>query len=1134
MFAQLHVHTPYSLLDGVCKIPDLIAAAGRKGLGAVAISDHNVMYGCVEFFIKAKEAGIKPIIGCELSVRKDPKEPWVYPVILLCEDEEGYSNLAQLSSFAHMQADPSLGPAVDLEQVASHAQGLTALSTGIATSSLHIYSSDRMPDEAFCRGLLGAFGRSRFHLELPATLGALENEKRAALLAIAAKLGLKKVATEDVHLLHAADAQLRDTLVCIGTNQRRPEGTLMTPEGLVLRSREEMQPFFRGCEEALKTVEEVVERCTFEFVLDQPRFPSFPVPEGHDEVSYLRQLCAEGLRRRYQDRGAAGKERLEYELEVIEKKGLASYFLIVWDLVRFAKEQGIPAGPGRGSAAGSLVAYCLGITEVDPLRYGLLFERFLNPERTSLPDIDLDVCDARRKEVIDYMNRKYGKSHVAQIVTFGTMAARAAVRDTGRVLGVELGQVDQLAKLLPPSQSLKESKELPEVKAFCRENPRLKRLLDLAAAVEGLPRHTSTHAAGVVLSGEPLVRIVPVQPGEEGQFQTQYSMYDLERVGLLKMDVLGLRNLTIIGDTLDLIRQRRGVDLTADTIPPDDEATYETLRRGETLGVFQLESEGMRRLIRQLEPRQLEDLIALNALYRPGPLQSGMADDFIRRRKGETQVVYPDPRLKPVLETTYGVILYQEQVMQIAHELAGLSMGQADELRKAMGKKIPEIMEKFRTPFVEGALERGVPKKRAVEIFQLMEYFGGYGFNKSHSTAYALIAYQTAYLRTHYPSEFFTVLLRSVKANFDMVARYAAECRRLGIKVLPPCVNRSGSDFSLEEEGIRYGLACIKNVGKGAQTIVAERTMSGPFKDPADFFARLDPHAVNRKSCESLILSGALDALGPNRKQLMMGLEDAMRLASCAREERKTKQAGLFGKSLAPELHLPQTEDYTPQQKADEEVKLLGWAFAVDVEPRAREQLDRKGVRRLADLLYCRSGEEVYAAGWPLQLKRSLKKTRPLVSSLLTDGTGVCEVIAEEALGVQLEGLAESHQVVIVKGKRLHGQFPGRLHPDLPAVTAQALYPLAARASKAKGENLLKLHLRVPADRVGHLDSLKKLCRPSGSYAIALHVENGEEETIYELPDEHRLNWDPKHQQMIQSWFGPDAAWLQTGQEESP
>lgn len=1133
MFAQLHLHTPYSLLDGVCKIPDLFAVAGHKGLGAIAISDHNVMYGCVEFFVKAKEAGIKPIIGCELSVRNEPGDRQLYPVILLCEDEEGYGNLAQLSSFAHMQADASLGPLVSAEQVGAHARGLTALSTGIATSSLHIYSSDRMPDESFCRKLLEAFGRGHFHLELPATLGALGDEKRAALLRIAAKLNLEKAATDDIHLLHPADAEVRDTLVCIGTNQRRPEGTLLTPESLFLRSREEMRPFFSGCEEALRTVEAVVERCAFEFVLDQPRFPSFPVPEGYDEAAYLRKLCYDGLRRRYGEDVTAGKGRLEFELEVIETKGFAAYFLIVWDLVRFAKEQGIPAGPGRGSAAGSLVAYCLGITEVDPLRYGLLFERFLNPERRSLPDIDLDVCDARRKEVIDYMNRKYGEAHVAQIVTFGTMAARAAVRDTGRVLGVELAEVDQLAKLLPPSQSLKESKDAPEVQAFCRQNPRLERLLDLASALEGLPRHTSTHAAGVVLSGEPLMRIVPVQPGEEGQFQTQYSMYDLERVGLLKMDVLGLRNLTIIGDTLDLIRQRRGVELAPDTLPPDDEATYETLRRGETLGVFQLESEGMRRLIRRLEPRRLEDLIALNALYRPGPLQSGMADDFIRRRRGETKVVYTDPRLEPVLEATYGVILYQEQVMRIAHELAGLSMGQADELRKAMGKKIPEIMEKFRTPFVEGAVKRGVPEKAAEEIFQLMEYFGGYGFNKSHSTAYALIAYQTAYLRTHYPPEFLAVLLQSVKSNFDMVAKYATECHRLGIAMLPPCVNRSGGDFSLEEGGIRFGLACVKNVGRGAQTVVAERMMSGPFKDPADFFARLDPHAVNRKSCESLILSGALDALCPNRKQLMVGLDDAMRLAASAREERKTRQAGLFGGSLAPELHLPQTEDYAPWQKADEEVKLLGWAFAAGVGAKTRKQLDRKGVRRLSELLYCRSGEEVFAGGWPLQLKRSLRKVRPLVSCLLADGTGVCEVIAEEGLGVQLEGLAEARQVVIVKGKRLHGQFPGRLHPDLPAVTAQALYPLAARASRAKKQNLLKLHLRVPADRVGYLDSLKRLCRPSGSYALTLHVANGEEETVYDLPDEHRLDWDSKRKQMIESWFGPDAAWLQTDQEES-
>jgi len=887
-FVHLHTHSCYSLLDGAGKIKDLVARAVELKMPALALTDHGNMFGAVEFYKEAKARGIKPLLGVEVYVAprmrfdKTPKiDDQLSHLVLIAKNYQGYQNLLRIVSRSYTEGY-YYKPRVDRELLAENREGLIVLSSCLAGEIPGYILTGQFAKARETAGFYRElFGPENFYLELQYHDLNEQKTVNRRLIEFSRELNIPLVATNDVHYILKSHAKTQDVLLAIQTGKSiNDPGRMKFPtEEFYLKSREEMELIFGEIPEALNNTLKITEECQVDLEFGRYLLPEFPVPNSMTPDQYLEQLCLKGLYERYAEPGEEIKKRLFHELKVIEQMGFSGYFLIVWDFIRYAKEKGIMVGPGRGSAAGSLVAYTLGITDIDPIKYGLLFERFLNPERVSMPDIDVDFCFERRQEVIDYLYHKYGEERVAQIITFGTMAAKAAVRDVGRALEWSYSEVDKIAKLIPNvlGITLKEAIDItPELKGLYETNSRTRELLDLAMQIEGMPRHASVHAAGLVIAPEEIDRHLPLFKTSEGVVTTQFEKDTVEELGLLKIDLLGLRTLTVIEKALSFIEKQTGQKISLKDISLTDEKTFKLLENGDTVGVFQLESQGMRQILKELKPSSIEDLIALVALYRPGPLGSGMVEDFINRRHQRVPVEYPHPDLEPVLKETYGVIVYQEQVMLIASILAGFSLGEADLLRRAMGKKKPEIIAALKDDFIERSVARGYPREKAVEIFNLIEYFAGYGFNKSHSAAYAFVAYYTAWLKANYPVPFLAALLISVKDNLDKVTVYAEDCHKRGIKILPPDINFSEVDFTISGQEIRFGLAAVKNVGEAAaQAIIAERNKR-KFTDFNDFIERIDKKNVNKRVIESLIKAGAFDALGPNRKTLLDNLDNAL------------------------------------------------------------------------------------------------------------------------------------------------------------------------------------------------------------------------------------------------------------------
>ncbi len=956
-FVHLHNHTHYSLLDGLTQIDELIETAKADGAPAVAITDHGVMYGVIEFYQKCLKAGIKPIIGVEAYLAEKSRHNKTtksdernYHLLLLARNNEGYRNLIKLTSIAHLEGY-YYKPRIDWEVLREHAKGLIAATACVQGEIPRLVLAGKI-EKARQRALeyQKLFGEGNFYLEIqhhPDLTSQAEVNKY--LIEFSKELSIPLLATNDIHYLRPDDYDVQDVLLCLQTKKKKEDNDRMKMEGqdYYYKSAKEMWEVFADVPEALENTLRVAEKCNVELELGKVQLPYFEVPAGQDGNSYLRQLCLAGVEKRY---GKGYKltpeqeERLNYELSVIKKMGWPSYFLIVADFINWAKDNGIVVGPGRGSAAGSYVCYLTGITELDPLKYGLLFERFLNPERVSMPDIDTDFSDVRREQVIRYVEEKYGHDHVAQIITFGTMAARAAVRDVGRVLGYPYDFCDKLAKTIPMFSKLDQAlKTVPELKELYQSDPNAKKILDYAQRLEGVARHASTHACGVLITKNPLTDYVPLQyaSSSDRTIVSQYSLHPIEDLGLLKMDFLGLKNLTIIESAIKIIKSTRGINIRIADIPLDDKKTYQLFQRGETTGVFQFESSGMKRYLKELKPSNFEDIIAMVALYRPGPME--WIPDYIAGKHGRKKVTYLHPKLEPILAKTYGVAIYQEQIMQIARDLAGFSMGEADVLRKAVGKKIPELLAKQKEKFIDGCVKNGISKKLAETIFSFIEPFAGYGFNRSHAACYAYIAYQTAYLKAHWPTEFMAALLIADQGNTDRIAIEIEECRKMGIEVLPPDINQSYDYFTVVTSGtatnklaseneivntIRFGLKAIKNVGDHiAEVIIAERKANGPFVNMADFLQRITDKDLNKKSLESLIKSGCFDQFG-ERGQLLANLDLFLKFNKQAAQAQASAQASLFtdvpATGFQDDLRLSPSPEASRQEKLAWERELLG------------------------------------------------------------------------------------------------------------------------------------------------------------------------------------------------------------------
>ncbi|MDK2960488.1 MAG: polymerase subunit alpha [Bacillota bacterium] len=1102
-FVHLHVHSAYSLLDGAGRIEELVAAAKRYGMPALALTDHGVMYGCVEFYKAARAAGLKPILGCEVYVAPRSRHERTARVddnlghlVLLASNALGYRNLMALVSRAFLEGF-YYKPRVDKELLAEYSHGLIALS-GCLKGEIpaRLAAGDRDGARRVAAEYRDIFGTDNFYLELQDQNLPRQRELNRALVELGRELKLPVVATNDVHYVRPEDSEAHDILLCIQTGKslHDPSRLRFPTEEFYLKSPEEMEELFSLWPEALRNTLAIAERCNVELELGRLHLPEFPLPPGKTADAYLEELCREGLLRRYGKPGRIEEERLQLELEVIRRMGFSSYFLIVWDFVRFARERGILVGPGRGSAAGSLVAYVLGITDIDPLANGLLFERFLNPERVSMPDIDIDFADDRRDEVIAYVAATYGADRVAQIITFGTMAARAAIRDAGRAFDLPYGDVDKIAKLVPAEIGVSLESALatsPELAELYEREEWVRRLIDTAKKLEGLPRHASTHAAGVVISARPLIEYVPLQKTGEGVVTTQYPWETIEEIGLLKMDFLGLRTLSVLGRAVRLVKEGHGVDIDLARIPLNDGPTFDLLASGATSGVFQLESPGMRSLIRELKPTELSDLIALVALYRPGPLGSGMVEDFIARKHGRKPVEYLHPLLEPILKETYGVILYQEQVMQIASRLAGFTLGEADLLRRAMGKKKPEVIAAQRERFLAGAEKAGISTETAARVFELMEYFAGYGFNKSHSAAYALLAYQTAYLKAHYPAEYMAALLSSVMEDSDKVALYVEECRRLGLKVLPPDVNRSQVDFSVDEGGIRFGLAAIKNAGRAAMAgIVASRERDGAFRSLADLCRRIDLRSVNKRTIESLIKAGALTDLPGNRAQQLAALDTSLEAAQVYQRERASGQALLW--DLLPEktqdVPLPDLPEVTAAELLAWEKEALG--FYLTGHPLAsRADLLRQVVtaesRELRELP---EGTPVVVGGMVTELKRiTTKKGEAMAFAALEDLTGVVEVVVFPRIYATARGFLKPDALLLVKGRTAR-----REEEERSKILADEVLPLAA---------VEELYLRLNEGQAPKLADLERELKTTPGESPVYIFYPGEERLIRLKPE---------------------------------
>jgi DNA polymerase-3 subunit alpha len=1048
-FVHLHLHSEYSLLDGACHIDELVEQAAKNGMKAMALTDHGNMFGAVSFHDACLGRGLKPILGCEIYVatgsRHDKSAAGIQEaynhMTLLASNEVGYHNLVKLVSIGYMEGFYHR-PRIDKELLAQHAEGLIGLSGCLSSEiSMHLRAGAEAAALQSVGEFAELFGKDRFYLEVMDH--GLEEQRRVnqGLLRLHQRTGLPIVATNDTHYLRKEDHQAHDVLLAIGSGKKVTDADRLRfdAEEFYLKTAEEMARVFPDRPDALANTVKIAEMCSFQLKA-AASLPAFDVPAGFTADGYFEKVARDGFAERRQTLeplAAAGRlghplsvyeERLDKEIGVIRRVGFAGYFLIVWDFIRYARERGIPVGPGRGSAAGSLVAYALRITDLDPIEHGLIFERFLNEERISPPDIDIDFCENRRGEVIEYVTRKYGRENVAQIITFGTMKAKAVVRDVGRVLDMSYAEVDRIAKMIPFDLKMtldKALEESPPLKEAYQKDARVKELVDISRRLEGTTRHASTHAAGVVIAPRPLTEFVPLASfkGNTNEVTTQYDMHGVERIGLLKMDFLGLRTLTLIDNCVKMIEAQTGARIEPDKIPLDDAKTYEMFTAGKTSGLFQFESDGMRDILRRFRPDRLEHLTALNALYRPGPMQ--MIDDFIKRRHGQTKVTYEHPSLEPILSSTYGVMVYQEQVMQMASALAGFTLGEADILRKAMGKKKADVMATQMEKFLQGCARNGVLVKTAKKIWDHTEQFAGYGFNKSHSAAYAWLAYQTAYFKANYPAFFMAALLTSERANTDKMVLYIGECREMGLRVLPPDVNQSDMYFTVVGDSIRFGLAAIKNVGEGAvEAVLTARRQGGPFASLFDFCERVDLRAVNRRVVESFIKSGSFDSLDPHRAALFAAIDRAMDAGQKLQRDREQGQSSLLGLLGSPEApaggrseRVRDVPDWGEGERLGYEKESLGFFITGHPLERYRAELQQWATAttgRLVDM----AEREVSVGGIIAALRLiKTKKGDRMASFLLEDLEGGAEALVFPDTYKKVAGRLAEDQVVLVKGK---------------------------------------------------------------------------------------------------------------------
>ncbi|CEP82049.1 DNA polymerase III subunit alpha [Paraclostridium sordellii] len=1057
-FVHLHVHTEYSLLDGFSRVKNLVARAKELNMSAVAITDHGCMFGAIDFFKVAKAEGIKPIIGCEVytaprSMRdKDPNyDKSQGHLILLAKDMQGYQNLIKLVSEAYVQGF-YYKPRVDIDEISKYSEGIIALSACLAGDvSQALMNRNYEKAKSIALRYKDIFGEDNYYIEIQDHNLPEQKEVNSELIKLSKEIGVGLVATNDVHYVRKEDSKIHDILMCIqmGKTVNDPARMRFGSDEFYLKSRQEMESVFPDVQEALDNTVKIAQRCNVEFDFNTIHLPKYDVPSGYTPNEYLRMLCFKGLKERYENPSKEILDRLEYELSVIEKMGYVEYFLITWDFINFARENSIMVGPGRGSAAGSIVSYTLYITDIDPIKYSLLFERFLNPERISMPDIDIDFCYERREEVIDYVKRKYGDDHVAQIITFGTMGAKAAIRDVGRVLDVSYNKVDNIAKEIPFALGMTIDKALdtnPNLKKLYEEDGETKEIIDVSRKIEGMLRHASTHAAGVVISKKPIDEYVPLYKHQDA-ITTQFTMTTLEELGLLKMDFLGLRTLTVIRDALDLIEKNHNVKINFSTMEYDDPKVYELLTSGNTLGVFQLESAGMRSFMKQLKPDNFEDIVAGISLYRPGPMDS--IPNYINNKNNPDHVEYLHEKLKPIMEVTYGCLVYQEQVMQVVRDLGGYSYGRSDLVRRAMGKKKMDVMEKERQYFIhgkfddngeleiEGCVRNGVPEDIGNKIFDDMIDFAKYAFNKSHAAAYGVLAYETAYLKAHYPVEFMAALITSVMGNTDKVVEYIRECNNLKIDVLKPDINKSFTKFSVEHNSIRFGLAAVKNVGVNVlNNIIAEREAGGEFKDFNEFCKRLDSKDSNKRIIESLIKCGAFDEMGDNRASLLLGYEKLLESISMDRKKNLAGQVSLFDgfgmdESMSNDIQnmytLPKVNELEEKERLYLEKEVLGMYVSGHPLSQYKEELKKNTTINNADLndlkddyvSYLNLNEKEVVMGGIIVNKtiRTTKRNDLMAIIELEDLYGVIEVIVFPQVLQKYNTIIQEDKIIYVEGR---------------------------------------------------------------------------------------------------------------------
>ncbi len=1040
-FVHLHVHTEYSLLDGACRIDRMMERVKELGQDAIAITDHGVMYGCIDFYKAAKAAGIKPIIGCEVymarrrmsdrihGVDNDP-----YHLVLLCKDRRGYENLCYMVSEAFLHGFYGK-PRIDLDLLREHHEGLIALSACLA-GAIPQYLMEESYDSAkeYALKMAQIMGEGNFYLELQDHGIPEQRAVNQGIHRIARETGLPLVVTNDAHYLRREDAKMQDVLLCIQTGKTVDDENRMKfpSDDFYLKSEEDLRTLFPGCEEAFANTVQIAEKCNLDFVFHEYHLPSFPVPAGYTNEEYFRKLCYEGFQERYPEAPEEYKQRLEYEIGVISRMGYVNYYLIVWDFIHYAKQSGIPVGPGRGSGAASIVAYCMHITEVDPMKYALIFERFLNPERVSMPDFDTDFCQERRGEVIDYVCRKYGSDHVAQIATFGTMAARGAIRDVGRALDFSYAETDVVAKQVPstPHITLREAIESsPKLKEMYTQDPRIHTLVDTAMSLEGMPRNTSTHAAGVVITADPVYTYVPLSTNDD-TVVTQYTMTTIEELGLLKMDFLGLRNLTVIRDAEQQIQGWKP-NFSIDKIPDNDPETFAMLAEGKTQGVFQLESAGMTGVCVSMRASSIEDITAIVALYRPGPMES--IPTFIANKLDARKVTYKTPLLEPILKVTYGCIVYQEQVIEIFRTLGGYTMGQADNIRRAISKKKMKVIEAERKTFVygdpqqniDGCIARGVPEAVGQSIYDEIVAFANYAFNKAHAVCYAVVSYQTAYLKCHYPRQYMAALMTSVLDSAEKISGYIAECKEIGIETLPPDINHSDDHFIVEGDSIRFGLGAVKNVGHGLiRTMVAKRNEGGPFKTLEDFLERMGDGELNKRAVENFIKCGAMDCFGYHRSELLSVYEKMMNAVSDTRKKNIEGQLGLFsmlsGREAAANIVIPHMDELPRAELMAMEKETTGIYISGHPMDDYRQLLKNTSVVPISALTgeECRFQDEqiVSIAGIVQTIKMKMTRNNTMMAYVtIEDDTGSIELIVfSNALNEHGGYLRENAPVVVV------------------------------------------------------------------------------------------------------------------------